>query len=137
MNRWWHSVRYSRSRTGFLVYGCFAVAMFLGSGFFTPDLLLGQESVKAADELALRQGDLADRYSRLEKLILRMAEFDAADNPRRSELLKKAFTMSKDRRVQMQMEKLVDFLEQGRLSKAVSESGCRDFEISSRCWNCC
>ncbi len=73
----------------------------------------------ASDELALQQSELADRYARLEKLLLRMAEFDAADNPRRSELLKKAFALSKERNVQMQLEKLVEFLNQEKLARAV------------------
>ena len=75
---------------------------------------------RPVDDLADRQSQLANRYSRVEKLILRMAEFDAADNPQRSELLKKAFLMSKDRRVHGQLELLVEFLESEKLSTAVS-----------------
>ncbi len=75
------------------------------------------------DQLALRQGELADRYARLEKLMLRMAEFDAADNPRRAELLRKAFATSQDRDVQRQLEQLVELLQQDKLSRAIVDQG--------------
>ncbi len=77
----------------------------------------------ANDQLALEQSELADRYARLEKLMLRMAEFDAADNPRRAELLRKAFATSQDRNVQLQLEQLVEVLQQDKLSRAIVDQG--------------
>ncbi len=74
-----------------------------------------------ADELALDQSKLADRYERVEKLILRMAEFDQADNPRRSELLKNAFALAKDRDIQLQMDAASRMLEQQKLQRAIDE----------------
>ncbi len=71
-------------------------------------------------ELANSQNQLAARYAGLEKLILRMAEFDAADNPRRAELLKRAFALAKKRNVQLSYDQLVALLGQDRLSKAMS-----------------
>ena len=87
---------------------------------WAPISVNAQDAPKANDDLALRQSEIADRFSRLEKLMLRMAEFDAADNPRRSELLKKAFVASKDKQVQVQLEKLVEFLNRDKLSRAIS-----------------
>ena len=96
----------------------------VGTAFFLAVIAstnsLAQAPAKANDDLALRQSEIADRFSRLEKLILRMAEFDAADNPRRSDLLKKAFSVSKDRHVQLQLEKLVGMLNQDKLSRAIN-----------------
>ncbi len=72
-----------------------------------------------ADELALSQSELADKYARLEKLLLRMAEFDQADNPHRAELLKKAFSLGKSRGIQSQYEALVTLLRDEQFGDAI------------------
>lgn len=74
---------------------------------------------KQADELALSQSELADKYARLEKLLLRMAEFDQADNPHRAELLKKAFSLGKSRGIQTQYEALVTLLRDEQFGDAI------------------
>ena len=53
------------------------------------------------NEVALRQSRLAAKYEQLEMLMLKMAEFDAASNPARSDLLKKALGQSKDRHTRL------------------------------------
>jgi hypothetical protein len=60
--------------------------------------------------LAARQAELAERYRRLENLLLRMADFDQAENPHRAELLKKAFALSREKRLGDQFEKLASLL---------------------------
>ena len=105
----------------FVRYSMFVPILFAHLLAFAPvHILADEESVQPTDELALNQSDLASRYAELEKLILRMAEFDAADNPRRAELLKKAFGMSKERNVRIQFDKLVDLLKQQKLARAIT-----------------
>jgi hypothetical protein len=70
-------------------------------------------------ELALEQARLADQFARLEKLILRMAEFDRGGNPPRADLLKSAYRLGKDRRIHLQLEAVVQLLNQDKLNPAV------------------
>ena len=50
-----------------------------------------------AVELAMRQSQLADRYRQLESMLLKMAEYDASNNPRRAALLRQALSKGKER----------------------------------------
>jgi hypothetical protein len=75
----------------------------------------------SADDLAYQQSQLADRFARLESLMLRSAEFDAATNPRRSALLRQALRQSKDRFIRLQMESLVEMVRQDKLSGAIDK----------------
>ncbi|WP_231742119.1 hypothetical protein [Stieleria varia] len=61
----------------------------------------------AADEsqLLLKQDGVAKRYERLEELLLRMADVEAAENPERAALLRRAAKQSRD---QFVLEKLRD-----------------------------
>ena len=49
-----------------------------------------------ADELALEQERVADKYAKLEQLMLKMAELEGASNPKRASLLTRAVEQSKD-----------------------------------------
>jgi hypothetical protein len=73
----------------------------------------------AADELALQQGRLADKYSRLEELMLKMASLESATNPRRAALLTRAVEQSKERLTKTQLEAVVKMLNQQQLKRAV------------------
>ncbi len=75
----------------------------------------------SADDLAYQQSQLADRFARLESLMLRTAEFDASTNPRRSALLRQALRQSKDRFIRLQMESLVQMVRQDKLSGAIDQ----------------
>ena len=46
--------------------------------------------------LAQRQAGVAERYQRLEELLLRLADVEAAENPERSALLRRAARQSRD-----------------------------------------
>lgn len=84
--------------------------------------LCAQETAKPASaesELALRQGRIADKYARLEQLMLKMAEVDAATNPKRAALLKQAVQQSKDNLTRAQLESIVQLLDQQKLKRAV------------------
>lgn len=73
------------------------------------------------DQLANQQTTLAEKYQRLEMLMLKMAEFDASTNPRRAALLKQALSESKDKQVRLQMETLATRLRQQQLQRAVDD----------------
>lgn len=84
--------------------------------------LCAQEAAKPASaqsELALRQGRIADKYARLEQLMLKMAEVDVATNPKRAALLKQAVQQSKDNLTRAQLESIVQLLDQQKLKRAV------------------
>ncbi len=70
-------------------------------------------------ELALRQGRVADKYARLEQLMLKMAEIDGASNPKRAALLKNAVQQSKDNLTRTQLDTVVKLLDQQKLKRAV------------------
>ncbi|HEX5105762.1 MAG TPA: hypothetical protein VFV87_18205, partial [Pirellulaceae bacterium] len=76
-------------------------------------------SPTAADELALSQSRLADKYAKLEQLMLKMAELEGASNPKRSALLTRAVEQSKERLTRTQLETLVKLLGQKQLKRAV------------------
>ena len=80
-----------------------------------------------ADSLALTQEQLADKYQRLEMLMLKMAEVDASENPQRSALLKKAIAQSKNKFIKRNMDDLVNVLHQERYRNAIAgQSGVRN-----------
>src|SRR5437763_1499417 len=73
----------------------------------------------AADELALDQSHIADKYAKLEQLMLKMAELEGLTNPKRAQLLTRAVQQSKDRLTKTQLETLVKLLNQKQLKRAV------------------
>ncbi len=80
-----------------------------------------------ADSLALTQEQLADKYQRLEMLMLKMAEVDASENPQRSALLKKAIAQSKSKFIKRNMDDLAKVLHQERYRNAIAgQSGVRN-----------
>jgi hypothetical protein len=78
-----------------------------------------EKAAAPADKLVLEQQQVADRYQRLEELLLRMAELSAASDPRRAALLRKAVGQSKERLIAVQFEALVELLQKEQLSRAV------------------
>jgi hypothetical protein len=74
-----------------------------------------------ADELALEQSRIADKYAQLETLLIRMAAVEAADNPRRAALLKRAAKQSADRFTRSRLKALVDLLNQQQLKRALDD----------------
>jgi hypothetical protein len=75
--------------------------------------------VTAEDTLSIEQQQLADKFQRLQDLLLRMAELSELADPRRAALLKKAVRESEKRLIGVQFESLVGLLEEGRLSRAI------------------
>lgn len=77
----------------------------------------------AQSDLALRQGRIADKYARLEQLMLKMAELNGASNPKRAALLKQAVQRSKDNLTRTQLDSIVKLLDQQKLKRAVDGQG--------------
>lgn len=74
------------------------------------------------DALALQQNRIADRYARLEQLMIRMAEIEAATNPERAGLLKRAALQSSERLTRQQLQALVRLLTPpAQLKRAIDE----------------
>ena len=73
----------------------------------------------SADELALEQSRIADKYAKLEQLMLKMAELEGASNPKRAALLTRAVEQSKERLTKTQLETLVKLLNQKQLKRAI------------------
>ena len=83
----------------------------------------------AADKLATEERHIAEKYKHLEDVLLRMAELNAATDPRRAALLKKAIEQSKDRLVGMRFERLVDLLGKDQLARAIENQAELDQDL--------
>ena len=70
-------------------------------------------------QLAVEQEQLAGKYQRLEDLLFKMADFEAATNPRRAALLRQAFKQSKDRLTHTQLNNIVQLLQDRQLKRAL------------------
>jgi hypothetical protein len=82
-----------------------------------------------ADKLAAEERRVAEKYRHLEDVLLRMAELNAATDPRRAALLKKAIEQSKDRLVDVRIERLVDLLGKDQLSRAIENEAELDQDL--------
>jgi len=71
------------------------------------------------DELAVDEARLADRYERLEQVMLRLAELSATSDPRRAEILRQVIAQSKQRDISVRFESVVELLERERLAAAL------------------
>lgn len=75
-----------------------------------------------ADSLSIEQGRIADKYARLEQLMVRMAEIEAASNPQRAGLLRRAVEQSSERLIRQQLNATSQFLAPpAQLSRAIEQ----------------
>lgn len=78
--------------------------------------------VTSLDELSVKQGQIADKYARLEQLLIRMSELEAINNPQRAALLKRAAQQSSNKLTRQQLSTLVKLLSPpAQLKRAVDE----------------
>ncbi|MCG8653039.1 MAG: hypothetical protein MI861_24580, partial [Pirellulales bacterium] len=86
-----------------------------------------------ADEVSLadRQASLANRYQRLEELLLRLAEVEAAENPERSALLRRAARQSRDKFVLDKMRLASSALKTKEFQNAVDSQTTATEELSA------
>jgi hypothetical protein len=72
--------------------------------------------------LAVEQGRVADKYARLEKLMIRMSEIEAATNPQRAALLRRAVRQSSERLTRQHLNTITQFLAPpAKLKRALDE----------------
>lgn len=76
----------------------------------TPDAAAPAPSPSLGAALPIEQSKLADKYKRLEELLLRRAEVAAATDPERATLLRQVVSKSKDSHIENQFEVLVELL---------------------------
>ncbi|MFM8435498.1 MAG: hypothetical protein ACKOBP_09210 [Planctomycetia bacterium] len=74
----------------------------------------------AAPPLASREQELARQFRDLERTFLRLADLMAANDPRRSALLRDVFARAREEEVGDRLDVIVSLLEQGQLLKAGS-----------------
>jgi hypothetical protein len=72
-----------------------------------------------AEKLSIQERRIAEKYKHLEEVLLRMAELNAASDPRRAALLKKAVAQSKEQLIGVRFERLVELLGKDQLSRAL------------------
>jgi hypothetical protein len=82
-----------------------------------------------ADKLSLEERRIAEKYKHLEDVLLRMAELNAATDPRRAALLKKAVAQSKDELISVRFERLVELLGKDQLSGALENQAELDQDL--------
>lgn len=81
-----------------------------------------QDSIAESQEsIAERQARLAQKYSALEEKLFALFEYELSQNPDRSELLKRAFDQSQDRRVSSKLEEIVSRLKDKKYKPALDE----------------
>jgi hypothetical protein len=79
----------------------------------------GKKQPAAIDQLTLQQGAVADKYSKLEKLLDDMARIEGVSNPQRAALLMQALRQSKDRLTTVKLNSVVKLLSQEQLNRAL------------------
>jgi hypothetical protein len=111
--------------TSFALFASFAVIVCLSFSFASfaqddtkPDVPAAS-GPSSADELALEQSRVADKYAKLEQLMLKMAELEGQSNPKRAQLLTRAVEQSKERLTKPQLDTLVKLLNQKQLKRAI------------------
>lgn len=78
------------------------------------------EVLPAIETLAARQREIAERFTQIETILLRMAEVVATSNPRQSALLKKVHRESRDRLLAIRLEETTASLQSRRLAETVA-----------------
>ncbi|MEM6472262.1 MAG: hypothetical protein AAF802_22060 [Planctomycetota bacterium] len=98
------------------------VVLLASGGDFTT--AVGQDGnspeAQAEDELVLRQTGIAQRYQKLEELLLRLADVEAVENPERASLLRQAAKQSRDKFVLQQLRNAGDALRNEKFADAVN-----------------
>ncbi len=95
--------------------------------------LAGSISAVFADEdvLSQRQAGVADRYQRLEELLLRLADVESSENPERSALLRRAARQSRDKFVLEKLRGASESLRTQEFQKAVTNQELASQELQS------
>ncbi|MFN3191086.1 MAG: hypothetical protein ACE361_11225 [Aureliella sp.] len=99
------------------------VAAGLAGAWLFPAPLFGQGQQQATEannpELTNRQKDVAERFQNLERLLLRLSEIEAADNPTRAALLQQAAKLGKQQKLSNLLADAASNLGSDQLSDAI------------------
>lgn len=87
-------------------------------GLFTVSSSALAQEVATNQGLSDRQHQITANFDELEKLMLKMADIDEANNPQRANLLREAVRNSRNLRVQSRMTETTDSLKVGQLKRA-------------------
>ncbi|MDA8744049.1 hypothetical protein N9N28_05400 [Rubripirellula amarantea] len=123
-------------RSLFLVFCVFLAwqHVAMGPSFGVP-FASGQDdsAQEGGDEAALAQRQLgvANRYQRLEELLLRLADVEAAENPERAALLRRAARQSRDKFVLEKLQTASESLRNQEFQKAVESQGDAQEQLAS------
>ncbi len=100
-------------------------------GIFWADNLCAD--LTAADNAALsqRQAGVAERYQRLEELLLRLADMETAENPERTALLRRAARQSRDKFVLQKLRTATESLRTEEFQKAVENQESANEELAA------
>ena len=82
-----------------------------------------QPAAAATRQLAIQQGSIADKYTKLEKLLEDMARIEAVSDPRRAALLTKALQLSKENLTGVKLDRCVKSLEQFEAKNKAEREG--------------
>jgi hypothetical protein len=80
---------------------------------------LAADTQSPSDDLARRQERVASKYAQLEALMLKMAQLEAANNPRQAALLTQAVELSKKNGTRLDLDKIAELLGKSRLKDAL------------------
>ena len=80
---------------------------------------LAADTQAPSDDLARRQERVASKYAQLEVLMLKMAQLEAANNPRQAALLTQAVELSKKNGTKLDLDKIAELLGKSRLKDAL------------------
>lgn len=115
-----------RFRVGSIALTVFACGLIFGCG------ARGTANAdEVMDALVAKQASLAARYQKLEELLLRLAEMEAAENPERSALLKRAARQSRDRFVLTKLQNATQSLGKEQLQQAVDQQESASKELAA------
>jgi hypothetical protein len=95
---------------------------------------MGSPGVRAQEvdaSLGNRQAGVAERYQRLEELLLRLADVEAAENPERAALLRRAARQSRDKFVLEKLQSASSSLQTQQFQKAVENQELAEQELSA------
>ena len=87
-------------------------------GIFSLPTSASAQEITTNQGLSDRQQQITANFDELEKLMLKMADIDEANNPQRANLLREAVRNSRNLRVQSRMTETTDSLKIGQLKRA-------------------
>ena len=101
----------------------FAAVVFVLATYYVPSITQAQEATPApkADPLSVEQQQVANRFQKLEELLLRSAELESAENPARAALLQQAAQLGKKAQLSELLVRAASSLDKKQYSQALDD----------------